>query len=152
MQPSRRCASTKGSIIPVERACSRIQRSERIMAPVLPEAGGRASGLSGSHELRITQTNMLGGLMRGLWATAFAAMMVSAPALACEGAVTICAGADKASFALIQAGKPASVLVDPGADPAVRHAADGFAEDLERVSGAKAARAHALAGVKGRWC
>lgn len=87
--------------------------------------------------------------MRGLWATAFAAMMVSAPALACEGAVTICAGADKASFALIQAGKPASVLVDPGADPAVRHAADGFAEDLERVSGAKAARAHALAGVKG---
>jgi len=75
--------------------------------------------------------------------------MVSAPALACEGAVTICPKAASTSFALIQAGRPATVLVDPGADPAVRHAADGFAGDLERVSGARAARIQKLAGVKG---
>lgn len=87
--------------------------------------------------------------MRGLVVAAWAVTMVSAPALACEGAVTICPEAASTSFALIQVGRPASVLADPGADPAVRHAADGFAGDLERVSGARAARIHQLAGVKG---
>jgi len=75
--------------------------------------------------------------------------MVSAPALACEGAVTVCGQSAPTSFALIQGGRPANVLVDPGADPAVRHAGDGFAGDLERVSGARALRATALAGAKG---
>ncbi|MDG2533110.1 glycosyl hydrolase 115 family protein [Sphingomonas sp. HITSZ_GF] len=87
--------------------------------------------------------------MRGLVVAALAAATVSAPALACEGAVTVCGEAGKASFALIAGGRPAAVLVDPGADPAVRHAADGFAGDLERVSGAKAARIATLAGAKG---
>lgn len=87
--------------------------------------------------------------MRGLVTAAWAATMVSAPALACEGAVTVCGQADRASFALIQGGRPATVLVDPGADPAVRHAADGFAEDLARVSGASPVRGQALAGVTG---
>lgn len=88
--------------------------------------------------------------MRGVAVTAaMCAMFVTMPALACEGAVTVCATAGKASFALIRGGRPASVLVDPGADPAVRHAADGFAGDLERVSGAKAARTATLAGVHG---
>ncbi|MDQ0251407.1 hypothetical protein J2W22_003471 [Sphingomonas kyeonggiensis] len=88
--------------------------------------------------------------MRGLAATmTMCAMFVTIPALACEGPVTICARPNAASFALIRAGKPATVLVDPGADPAVRHAADGFAGDLERVSGARATRATALAGAKG---
>lgn len=87
--------------------------------------------------------------MRGLVVAAWAVTMVSAPALACEGAVTICPKGASTSFALIQAGRPATVLVDPGADPAVRHAADGFAGDLERVSGTRAARIQKLAGVKG---
>jgi hypothetical protein len=87
--------------------------------------------------------------MRGLVAAAFAAGMVSAPALACEGTVTVCGQAAPTSFALIQGGRPATILVDSGADPAVRHAGDGFAGDLERVSGGKAARATALAGTKG---
>lgn len=87
--------------------------------------------------------------MRGLVATAFAVAMVSTPVLACEGAVSVCPRAAPTSFALIRAGAPAAVLVDPGADPAVRHAADGFAGDLRRVSGAGAARMQALAGAKG---
>ncbi|MEP9360309.1 glycosyl hydrolase 115 family protein [Sphingomonas sp. KR3-1] len=88
--------------------------------------------------------------MRGLAATAMmCAMFAIRPALACEGAVTICPSAGAGSFALIAGGRPASVLVDPGADPAVRHAANGFAGDLERVSGSKAARAATLAGLNG---
>lgn len=75
--------------------------------------------------------------MRGLVAAALVATVVSVPALACEGAVTVCSTADGTSFALIRSGKPATVLVDPAADPAVRHAAEGFAGDLQRVSGAR---------------
>jgi hypothetical protein len=87
--------------------------------------------------------------MRGLAAAALVAAWVSAPALACEGAVTVCPSADKGSFALIQDGKPASVTIDPGADPAVRHAAEGFAGDLQRVSGAKIVPALGRVGGKG---
>ncbi len=87
--------------------------------------------------------------MRVLVGAAFAAGLVAAPALACEGVVTVCAKATPSSFALIQAGRPATVLVDPSANPAVRHAGDGFAADLERVSGTKALRVTALAGAKG---
>ena len=76
--------------------------------------------------------------MRGLVAAALVATVVSVPALACEGAVTVCATSDGTSFALIRGGKPATVLVDPAADPAVRHAAEGFAGDLQRVSGTRA--------------
>jgi len=76
-------------------------------------------------------------------------MVWAGPALACKGAVTVCARSAPTSFALIAAGRPAMVLVDPGADPAVRRAGDGFAGDLERVSGTKAARLHALAGGNG---
>jgi len=39
------------------------------------------------------------------------------------------------TFPLIAAGRPAALLLDVGADSAVHHAADGFARDLERVSG-----------------
>ncbi|NYT40232.1 glycosyl hydrolase 115 family protein [Sphingomonas sp. R-74633] len=88
--------------------------------------------------------------MRLLVAAAWVATMVSAPALACEGAVTVCASPDPASFALIEKGKPASVLIDPGADPAVRHAGDGFAGDLQRVSGAKIVPVVGQAGADGR--
>ncbi len=39
------------------------------------------------------------------------------------------------SFALIQNGRPADVLIDVDADPAVKHVAKSFLEDLNRVSG-----------------
>lgn len=87
--------------------------------------------------------------MRGLVAAALVATVVSAPALACKGAVTVCSTADGTSFALIRSGKPATVLVDPAADPAVRHAAEGFAGDLRRVSGTKAAPTLGQAGATG---
>lgn len=77
--------------------------------------------------------------MRGLVAAVLAATVASMPALACEGAVTVCPTAAGTSFALISGGEPATVLVDPAADPAVRHAAKGFAGDLARVSGTRAA-------------
>lgn len=44
------------------------------------------------------------------------------------------------SFALIRDGRPAAILVDDDADPAVRHVADAFAADLQRVSGRAAQR------------
>jgi len=87
--------------------------------------------------------------MRGLVAAALVATVVSVPALACEGAVTVCPTADGMSFALIQGGKPATVLVDPAADPAVRHAAEGFAGDLQRVSGTRTAATLGQAGATG---
>jgi hypothetical protein len=44
----------------------------------------------------------------------------------------------RGSFPLIQAGTPATVLIDTGADSAVVHVARNFAEDLGRVSGTSA--------------
>lgn len=44
------------------------------------------------------------------------------------------------AFPLIASASPANLLVDPQSDPAVRHAADSFAADLERVSGQAARR------------
>ncbi|OYU30782.1 MAG: hypothetical protein CFE39_11720 [Comamonadaceae bacterium PBBC2] len=63
------------------------------------------------------------------------ALSVSSPSLACDGAVSICAARTVGSFALIQAGRPATIFVDASADSAVHHVAKSFAKDLERVSG-----------------
>jgi len=41
----------------------------------------------------------------------------------------------RTAFSLIADGRPASLLIDANADPAVRHVANAFASDLERVSG-----------------
>jgi hypothetical protein len=41
----------------------------------------------------------------------------------------------RTAFSLIGDGRPASLLIDANADPAVRHVANAFARDLERVSG-----------------
>jgi hypothetical protein len=68
-------------------------------------------------------------------------LLLSTPATACPGAVTVCPQQAASSFALVRRGTPSAVIADRDADPAVRHAADGFAEDLERVSGRAAARA-----------
>jgi hypothetical protein len=47
---------------------------------------------------------------------------------------------EKGSFALIKQNHPSAILIDTDADSAVKHVADSFAADLERVSGHTAAR------------
>src|SRR5256885_12156789 len=54
---------------------------------------------------------------------------------ACGEPVSICGRGGAADFALIRNGQPAPVFIDQDADPAVRHVAAGFSDDLERVSG-----------------
>jgi len=56
-------------------------------------------------------------------------------ASACEGAVVACTESEGGSFALLSAGRAVPVIVAADADPAVRHAAGNFAEDLGRVGG-----------------
>jgi hypothetical protein len=56
-------------------------------------------------------------------------------AMACEGAVVPCGDPSDTGFALIAGGRSPSVVVEAGADPAVRDAAANFAEDLGRVGG-----------------
>ncbi|MCC2975263.1 glycosyl hydrolase 115 family protein [Sphingomonas sp. PL-96] len=52
----------------------------------------------------------------------------------------------RTAFPLIADGVPAAVFIDADADSAVRYAADGFAADLERVSGTRAPRITGAAG------
>lgn len=54
---------------------------------------------------------------------------------ACDAPATVCGNPSEGSFGLIIGSQPAFVLTDAAADPAVRRAADGFAADLERISG-----------------
>jgi hypothetical protein len=75
----------------------------------------------------------------GLAAVAGAALAATG-ARAADGPVAVRETPSAGSFALIRGGVPAAVLVEPSADPAVRHAADGFAADLARVSGRAPAR------------
>jgi hypothetical protein len=60
---------------------------------------------------------------------------------ACAGPVAVCEHQTQGSFPLIEAGRPAAILIDTDTDPAVRYAADSFAADLQRVSGQAARRA-----------
>lgn len=83
-----------------------------------------------------------------------AALVLTLPAAAqaapaCPGAVTVCATEHPGSFALVRAGRPATVLIDAAAGPAVRHAADGFAGDLARISGRPASRVTAASATSG---
>jgi len=64
-----------------------------------------------------------------------AGAVVSAPAFACTGAVSVCAAPAASSLRLIAKGRPATVVIDAAADPAVRDAAEGFARDLATVAG-----------------
>jgi hypothetical protein len=87
--------------------------------------------------------------MKQVWLAAF--LLVAAPvnALACEGPVAVCDGASSNGFALIKAGKPATVYVDAGASKPVQRVAEDFAADLERVSGVRPAVVHDLKDVTG---
>ena len=58
-----------------------------------------------------------------------------APAHACTTPVSVCPHLPEAGFTLIAAGQPATLVVEASADPAVHHAADSFAADLQRVGG-----------------
>ena len=66
--------------------------------------------------------------------------MVATAASACTEPASVCSQETPGSFALVQDGRPAAVLIDADADPAVRHVADAFAADLQRVSGRAAQR------------
>lgn len=68
-------------------------------------------------------------------AMVFSGMACASVAHACTTPVSVCPHDGQDSFALIRQGQPAALLIDASADPAVRHVADSFADDLERVSG-----------------
>ncbi|QAY79794.1 hypothetical protein ETR14_08390 [Sphingosinicella sp. BN140058] len=58
---------------------------------------------------------------------------------ACVEPASVCETAAAGSFGLVEAARPAAILVDADADSAVRHAVAGFRADLKRVSGHDAA-------------
>lgn len=72
-----------------------------------------------------------------------------APAHACNTPVSVCVLPSEGGFALISAGRPAAVMVEATADSAVRHAADSFAADLQRVGGKAAPRGDDIARARG---
>jgi hypothetical protein len=53
----------------------------------------------------------------------------------CSAAVTVCSYDGRGSLALIRNHQPVGILLDSAADTAVRHVAESFAADLQRVSG-----------------
>jgi hypothetical protein len=79
--------------------------------------------------------------MKPLPVIALLSLLVSgSAAYACAAPAAICSRDGAGSFALIRAGRPATILVEPDADLAVRRVADSFAADLERVAGRAPAR------------
>jgi hypothetical protein len=76
---------------------------------------------------------------------AWASSLCAVPALAAPRS-----SRDEASdFPLIAGGVPAALYIDPAADSAVRHAADSFAADLERVSGRRPDRMDRVEDLRG---
>lgn len=73
-------------------------------------------------------------------ATLLVTSTLASTVLACQTQASVCTSRTAGSFALIDAGKPAAVIIDATADPALRHAADNFAADLGRVGGTAAPR------------
>lgn len=88
------------------------------------------------------------GFLRGILVALAAACCVF-PARACDAPLSVCAHDPGRGLALVKAGQPAAVYVDPGADAALAHASRNFAADLARVSGRPAALLNRLADVKG---
>jgi len=71
----------------------------------------------------------------------------SAGALACTTPASVCARDGGQSFGLVRASQPASVIVEAGADPALRHVGRSFAADLGAVSGRPPLQLSSLAGA-----
>ncbi|WP_114955132.1 glycosyl hydrolase 115 family protein [Sphingosinicella terrae] len=86
----------------------------------------------------MTRRSLLGGV-------AYMGGVLSLPAPLLGAATPLLTRRRTDAFPLVQNFMPAAILVDPGADTAVRHAANGFASDLERVSG-RTPRRYAGAG------
>ena len=64
-----------------------------------------------------------------------ASSALGVPAFACDTPVSVCPHDSIGAFALVSRSHAAQVLVEPSSDPAVRHAATGFADDLSRLTG-----------------
>lgn len=75
--------------------------------------------------------------------------MVATAAGACTAPASVCFEQTQGGFPLIRDSHPAAILVDGDADPAVRHVADAFAADLQRVSGQAARRLSTPAEARG---
>lgn len=76
------------------------------------------------------------GRLRACLVIAAAALSCSAtPALACEGAASICERATPGTLALIVDGIAAKVIVEPNSDAGVRDASEDFVRDLAALSG-----------------
>lgn len=69
------------------------------------------------------------------WVGALAALLLHAAALACDTPVSTCGRDPGQGLALVRHGQPVRVLVEPGADAALRHAGRSLVADLQRVSG-----------------
>jgi hypothetical protein len=63
------------------------------------------------------------------------ALAAGAAQPSCSDPVTVCSYGGRGSLALIRNHQPVGILIDAAADPAVRHVAESFAADLQRVSG-----------------
>lgn len=85
--------------------------------------------------------------LRAWWLAS--ALFASGAALACDTPATICERPTRGDFALLDGGVPATVLVDAGADSAVRRVAASLAEDLGRVGGSAPDVLTAADGVDG---
>jgi hypothetical protein len=84
-------------------------------------------------------------------AAALLGLVATAPAAArdCAGAVTVCDNGVVGGLPLIAQGRPAAVLIDADADPAIDHAARNFAADLGRVGGTDAPLATDPSAIQG---
>ena len=74
---------------------------------------------------------------------------ITVASFACDAPVSVCLRASQDSVALIRNSRPAAVYVDRSADPAVRHVAAAFADDLERVSRHRPAQLDEIQSAKG---
>lgn len=77
-------------------------------------------------------------LKKFMWAVAIIVSITASGAFACTSPASICTVKNEGSFALIQNGLPATILVEKTNDVAVQRVAKSVAEDLQRVSGRKA--------------
>jgi hypothetical protein len=73
-----------------------------------------------------------------IWVATIIATTIASGVFACTSPASVCERQHEGSFALIQDGQPAAVLVEKTNDVAVQRVAKSFAEDLKRVSGRNA--------------
>ncbi|WP_020210167.1 glycosyl hydrolase 115 family protein [Gilvimarinus chinensis] len=67
----------------------------------------------------------------------------------CEAPASVCFTSQKGALALIKNGAPLAVLSDKDANPAVQRVAQDFADDLRKISGAKARQVTQITDLNG---